>query len=139
MVIFLHEINLLKWHIKKRSSKGGRFLKQLPWPVTLKTSAAVRYQQLFGLDVSNLAFTCYLHHQFFNLPADRQVSSSSRPHIKKSPTCSNTRTLYATLTKFRSPSSDRTFSSKSLIANTQQTVCSSTLKLKDILLAVLKD
>ncbi len=32
----------------------------------VEASAVVHYHHLFGLDVNNLAFSCYLHQKFFN-------------------------------------------------------------------------
>ena len=71
-----------------------------------------------GLDIIYLAFCCYLHLQFFNhhrfradgilIPVLRQALSVVR-HPK---------------TKFRSPSSDRTFNAKSLTTHrTLQHIC----------------
>jgi hypothetical protein len=50
--------------VDRKANAQQKYLQKQGW--TLLSLAVVRYQLQFRLDVSNLAFSCYLQFQFFN-------------------------------------------------------------------------
>jgi hypothetical protein len=73
---------------------------------------------LFGQTIFNLAFCCYLHHQFFNL------ASVPGGRFSNSPTSQSPIVVRNPKTKFRSPLNSKTFKAKTLTTHrTLQHIC----------------